>query len=443
MVLYISWLAYMYNLEDIYKQIETQDAPLSDSAKAMIKHGVEHIVRPQQTKEQTNATIEAMQQAENGNNNTRFSLQDDQFQVTVAREDAIVRIKISTDTEQSKIQTKVVSTNDSISIDFDDTPNVLQAKADLNADKKPVIAFLGFVKQGSADAARRLTNEARDALVKKFGHFGILTAGYRGFHADVYGITRAGYDCASGHNNIARLVVMPEVGKDDCHQNPEAKDVYGENWGDDTPALINASDAVIVFAPYGLITEIEIATALKAKKPVIVINENIQRDDEQTIAASCHVYSSPIYVCNNVERAIEIVHGRMGDKDFDGTTPIFNSRWLFDKKASAVKSPVRFTHGSGGRRRQGWVNGSPASSPAAPDRPDLSRTDRFKNIGDELDFNNPGSDASLPLLRGPSTNNLNISTGSLGNERFIVGLKSTPAQGPARQVPEPKKFKHG
>lgn len=434
MVLYISWLAYMYNLENIYKQIETLDAPLSDSAKAMIKHGVEHIMRAEQTRELTAATIDAMQHAEQGNNNTRFSLQDDQFQVTVAREDAIVRIKISTDIEQSELTTKIVSTNDAISIETEDTPNVLLAKQALNADKKPVIAFLGFVKQGSAEDARRLTNAARAALVDKFQHFGILTAGYRGYHANIYGITRAGYDCTTGFNNIARLVVMPQVGKADSHQNPEAEDIYGTNWGDDTPALINASDAVIVFAPYGLITEIEIATALRAKKPVVVIDERLRRDELQTHAQSGHRYTSPISVCNNVERAIEIVHGAMGDKDFDGTTPIANSKWLFDKRTSAVISPVRYMHGSGGKRRQGWVRQSPASSPAGPAQPVLSRADLAQH----------DSGASLPLLSGSSANNICPSSGSLlGEPRRVVGGKSEPGFSSPRQAPAPKKIKHG
>lgn len=241
----------------------------------------------------------------------KFALEDRHIQVTFASATQISRLMIEKG-ENNELSFSLIKNLVEAPIDLNTaTPQVSRVKTVLNKYNKPVIAILGGVRQITTPKdLLENTKFLLEHIIKKYKMIGVLTAGYKGMEDGVYGSTRGGYDaCKFFLKETVRLVVMPNIKSNDHHTQVHALDLYGKTWGDDTPALIGAADAVVVFAPYGLVTELEIATALKQNKPVVIIEP-----EDYIHKPSGYLYPKAVQTFKSYLKAVEYLNKQLEDR---------------------------------------------------------------------------------------------------------------------------------
>ena len=164
-----------------------------------------------------------------------------------------------------------------------------QLVSQLHESGKLTVATLGFARgwlgkgseyQSKVMKSIRVLNQL---FLKqgKDGVGGVITGGYKGEGDNVYGVTRTGHEVANidGYRSI---VVTPKAGLADTHENPDSRSVVGHLWGDDSKALVAATDIALVFyrgqthkekkGKMGRWTEIEIAHLKQQGVPYIAID---------------------------------------------------------------------------------------------------------------------------------------------------------------------------
>ena len=133
----------------------------------------------------------------------------------------------------------------------------------------PFIAVLGkarFFKKEQHKAAKRLTFDVLSNLLFKHCNLEFINGGYKGkLTSNAYGITRSGFEIPKVLEKPS-VVIMCKTGKFDSHENPDVIGLYGNHWGDDTPALSFLADAAVFIAPYGAWTDIELVNFLYRNK---------------------------------------------------------------------------------------------------------------------------------------------------------------------------------
>ena len=152
------------------------------------------------------------------------------------------------------------------------------------------VATLGFAR-GWLEKAPEYKQKVRTALkalesaLSKPGESprigGVITGGYKGEGDNVYGVTRTGHEVAEVDGYYS-IVVTPKAGMADTHENPDSRSIVGHLWGDDSKALVGASDVALVFyrskthkeSPHqmGRWTEIEIAHLKQQGVPYILVD---------------------------------------------------------------------------------------------------------------------------------------------------------------------------
>lgn len=341
----------------VYEKLEAELGMLLDEgSKELIKLGMKYLDRndPSNTLfRQT--TVAAMKKLEA--KSKAFSLESKQFQLTIATEDKFSQLKIRRDdlgiftvTATKNLLERKVST--------EDVPNVRAVIANLHACKKPVFAFFGGVGKAEPKAIIQLSNRMVDKLIEMYGYIAVLNAGYRGYMDDQYGgIVRAAHDSSSLRSQKAiSLVIIPEVGVSDCHTHPTAIDIYGGTWGDDTPALTGIPDSGVVCAPYGLITELEIASTQQNDKPIVIINTEQEAASLQITEALCgYRYKKPVYSFNTVDAAMAYLEQELGRVNFDKEMALDeNCQEYFGTRNSRTSSPYHYNFHNGAWVTGGW-----------------------------------------------------------------------------------------
>lgn len=165
---------------------------------------------------------------------------------------------------------------------------------------KPTIALLGAARMSAEQGVSLMAPIA--TLVKELPDAAYMTGGFRGQKDNKYGVTRAGYDVPKNLKKDT-LVVMCEAGLTDAHQTPKAMDIYGKNWGDDTPGLANASDAAIFIQnfpqkvpggkKFGPWTDFEVATFIHLKKPIVILDGDATSDRATYFGVQVPVFNDP------------------------------------------------------------------------------------------------------------------------------------------------------
>lgn len=255
---------------------------LSDDVKAFIEKAESYLLHPTLDKFNHLKSIET--------SSLKFSaISSTKLQITIGRASVIEQIRL--ENQNGIISPTVIADLTSLQLQAPVAPLVMKHFHGLPI-KLPMIFFGGGVRSPlSADMLMRITYNFMSALIEDNIRFAVLTDGYKGNDTNEYPSTRAPHDISQFFRDIPRYVIMPQCANGVCHQSVHAWDNYGENWGDEAPALTYAADAAIFFAPFNLITEYEIILALKQKKPAFIIDPTQKEEIVTHKVAKCgYVY---------------------------------------------------------------------------------------------------------------------------------------------------------
>ncbi|WP_165227276.1 hypothetical protein [Aquisphaera insulae] len=188
-----------------------------------------------------------------------------------------------------------------------DTPEVAAYLNELWDKEIPVIALLGAARLNIKQGMQML--ETVNQLVETLGSVAYMTGGYRGESGNCYGVTRAGFDVPKRMRKPT-LLIMCRAGIGDAHQSADAMSYYGEQWGDDTPALAAASDAAIFIRNipngkvYGSWTDVEIANFLELKKKLVILDPTMPTGTEDYFGKEIEVFSTAVEVAVFLKRCL-------------------------------------------------------------------------------------------------------------------------------------------
>ena len=173
-----------------------------------------------------------------------------------------------------------------------DVPEVARRLKMLWPKGQRVLALLGTARLNIVQGMELL--EPIQELVAYLTDVAYMTGGYRGESGNSYGVTRAGFDVPKA-KGLETLVIMCAAGIKDADQTAAAMSIYGQQWGDDTPALSTASDAAVVFRNipngkvYGKWTDVEIANFVHRQKPLVIFDPQATVTSETNFGAQVPV----------------------------------------------------------------------------------------------------------------------------------------------------------
>ncbi|HEY3744203.1 MAG TPA: hypothetical protein VGL53_30365 [Bryobacteraceae bacterium] len=182
-----------------------------------------------------------------------------------------------------------------------------------------VVALLGTARLNIKQGMELL--EPVQKLVANLTDVAYMTGGYRGESGNCYGVTRAGFDVPRS-KGLETLVIMCRAGIADAHQTAAAMSVYGQQWGDDTPALSTACDGAVFFRNipkskiYGKWTDVEIANFVHRGKPLAIL------DPEATVASETHFGAQVPIFKDAAEIAAYMQKELPSGKSMEGRTPL-------------------------------------------------------------------------------------------------------------------------
>lgn len=328
-----------WQIQSAMDELLSKVAENNENMRLLMERGLVHLFEGSLT---TEAAMNELKQFETPS--TRFAIDQSELMITHGDATGFSRFMFRIN-EKKELDITTQENLESIEISDDAIPNARSIIKDMHQDKKPVVVFLGATRQADPRTISSLSDQACEKLVENFSYAGVLTAGYRGLHDNVYGITRAAYDAARKTlGKMVTLVIMPEVGKADVHVNPESLDLHGAQWGDDTPALIGASDAAIVFAPYGLISELEIATAIKLNKIIVKVDPTLSTSKKEETTAACgYVYDKPLPTYRTVEDAMADMCDQLHKRGFSPGMQLNHSQYHIKRSEEYEGSPLLFS----------------------------------------------------------------------------------------------------
>ncbi len=262
-------------------------------------------------------------------------------------------------------------------------PDVASYVNNCHRDGKLVLAVLGPARVSGNDTQKIFEMSAtalENIMTTRGNNIAVMTGGYKGELDGVYGATRAGYDITKT-KGVESLAIMPKAGEKDSHINVGVKNIVGEMWGDDTKALIAASDAALVFEPHGLWTEIEIANLKRQEKPYCLLDLK-QKDSaihEAVSQLNMHPLLTPEELNKKYNPNVSAIERRSlrkkGSSDFDHSRQLWikvrNSRSISRSPApvarSAQEQPLK-RDSSPYSALEGAASGRPGSRSTSPGR---------------------------------------------------------------------------
>ena len=144
-------------------------------------------------------------------------------------------------------------------------PNVYTAKQDAQEEGVNVIAFLGAARIDDTTRLSTLREASFEISDRIDFEFKSMSGGFND------GMPLISWEI--GLANDGCLSCLPEAGVDNMIPNTTDTviSVYGDSWGDETPALTYLSDMAVATAPFGTWTFIELANLVHLNRTVAIL----------------------------------------------------------------------------------------------------------------------------------------------------------------------------